>query len=283
MIANLLNGKKIANKIKKKIKKKLFFKNRRSPGLAIIYIGNNKNSEIYIRKKKEICEEIGINFFLFSLKKNCKKLEIISLIKDLNINSKIDGIVLQTPIESKYIKNVSKIFEEIHPSKDVDGLHPYNIGRLFQKSPILRPCTSYGIIQLLEHYKIKIPGLNAVIIGSSNIVGKPMALELLMQGATVTITHSLTKNLKKHVSSADLLIVAVGKPNFITSNWIKKYSIIIDVGINYTKNQKIVGDVKIDKFILNKASYITPVPGGVGPMTVIALVQNIMLSYQMHL
>lgn len=280
MNAKIINGNIIAEKIYIKIRKKIkniFLKKRRKPGLGIILIGNNPASKIYIKNKLKICEKLGIFYTKYNLSKNINENKIIEIINFLNKNKYIDGILVQLPLPKKI--NIIKVLETIHPLKDVDGFHPYNIGRLCQRVPLLRPCTSLGILRILKYYNINLCGLNAVIVGASNIVGRPMAMELLLNGCTITITHRFTKNLYHYIKYADLLIVAIGKPNFIPGNWIKTGAIVIDVGINKINENKIVGDIDFN-LAKKRASYITPVPGGVGPITVAILMQNILYSYE---
>ncbi|XBC37580.1 MAG: bifunctional methylenetetrahydrofolate dehydrogenase/methenyltetrahydrofolate cyclohydrolase FolD [Buchnera aphidicola (Meitanaphis microgallis)] len=282
MFKKILNGKKISDKIQIKIKKQIhnmLIEGRRPPGLAVILIGYNLASQIYVKKKRIACKKSGIISKVWHFSENIQEQKIINLIKILNKDPKIDGILVQLPIP-KHI-NIINIFNSIIPTKDVDGFHPYNIGCLCQKNPKLRPCTPLGIITMLEHYNINIKGLHAVIIGASNTVGRPMNLELLLSGCTTTTTHRFTKNVEYFIKQADLVIVAIGKANFLKGKWIKPGAIIIDVGINRLKNGTIVGDVDFKSAILN-ASYITPVPGGVGPMTVIMLLQNTLKAYIEH-
>ncbi|WP_343188400.1 bifunctional methylenetetrahydrofolate dehydrogenase/methenyltetrahydrofolate cyclohydrolase FolD [Buchnera aphidicola (Ceratoglyphina bambusae)] len=279
MLKKIIDGKKISKKLQEKIclevKKKIKFGNR-PPGIAVILVGNDSSSKIYIREKQIACKKVGFVLKCWKLQENTKEEKILNLINKLNKDLEIDGILVQLPLP-KHI-NTNNILCAISYKKDIDGFHPYNIGKLCQKNPNIRACTPKGIITLLKKYKINTCGLNAVIIGDSNIVGKPMSMELLMYGCTTTITHKFTKNLKKHTKNADLLIVAIGKPNFIKKSWVKKKSIIFDVGINRMKNGKIIGDVNF-KSVYKKISYITPVPGGVGPMTVTSLLENTMLIY----
>ncbi|QJC36329.1 bifunctional methylenetetrahydrofolate dehydrogenase/methenyltetrahydrofolate cyclohydrolase FolD [Enterobacteriaceae endosymbiont of Donacia simplex] len=282
MNAEIINGNIIANKIYNKINQKMeiiLLNKKRKPGLGIILIGNNPASEIYVKNKLKICKKLGFFCYKYSLSKNISEKKIINIINFLNKKKFIDGILIQLPLPKKI--NKIKILEKIHPLKDVDGFHPYNIGRLCQRVPLFRPCTSLGILEILKYYNIDTCGLNAVIVGASNIVGRPMAMELLLNKCTITITHRFTKNLKHYIKYADLLIVAVGKPNFIPGNWIKTGSIIIDVGINRISKNKIVGDVDF-QLAKKRASYITPVPGGVGPVTVATLMKNILYAYEKH-
>ncbi|QJC28437.1 bifunctional methylenetetrahydrofolate dehydrogenase/methenyltetrahydrofolate cyclohydrolase FolD [Enterobacteriaceae endosymbiont of Plateumaris consimilis] len=281
MQAKIINGKMVAKKIYTKIINKInnkLFQGYRPPGLGVILIGNNIASKIYIQNKRKVCKNLGFVSYDYNLPENIDEYTIIKIIDSLNNNNNIDGILIQLPLPKNL--NLSKILERISPSKDVDGFHPYNIGRLCQRIPLLRPCTSLGIIKLLKYYRINIFGLNAVIVGASNIVGRPMSMELLLSGCTITITHRFTINLKSYIKNADLLIVAIGKPNFIPGEWIKLGAIVIDVGINRVNN-KIIGDINFNSAI-QRASYITPVPGGVGPMTVATLMQNTLQAYEIY-
>ncbi|QJC29742.1 bifunctional methylenetetrahydrofolate dehydrogenase/methenyltetrahydrofolate cyclohydrolase FolD [Enterobacteriaceae endosymbiont of Plateumaris pusilla] len=281
MQAKIINGKIVAKKIYTKIIKKMknfLLKGYRSPGLGFILIGDDIASKIYVKNKRKICKNLGFISYDYNFPKNIDNYTIIKIINLLNNDNNIDGILIQLPLPKTL--NSTKILEKISPNKDVDGFHPYNIGRLCQRKPLLRPCTSLGIIKLLKYYNIKTFGLHAVIVGASNIVGRPMSMELLLSGCTITITHRFTVNLKYYIKSADLLIVAIGKPNFIPGEWIKLGAIVIDVGINRLNN-KIIGDINFNSAI-QRASYITPVPGGVGPMTVATLMQNTLQAYEFN-
>ncbi|CAL4323611.1 bifunctional methylenetetrahydrofolate dehydrogenase/methenyltetrahydrofolate cyclohydrolase FolD [Buchnera aphidicola] len=281
MSSKILNGKIIANKIIERIKKKIKIEisnSNRKPKLSVIWIGNNASSKIYIQKKKLACIQAGIEYQEYNFKQNTEEKKILNLIQEMNQNKTIDGILVQLPLPKNI--NINKIITSIHPKKDVDGFHPYNIGCLCIKSPKLRPCTSRGVITLLKEYNIKMHGLNALIIGASNIVGRPMNLELLLAGCTTTVAHRFTKNLNEYIKKSDLIVIAIGKPNFLKGKDIKLGAIIIDVGINKIKiKNQIVGDVEFESTVL-KASYITPVPGGVGPMTVATLLKNTLEAYQ---
>lgn len=224
-----------------------------------------------VNSKRRTCEAVGFISRSYDLAEKTTESELLQLIDQLNNDKAIDGILVQLPLP-KTIDYI-KILEHIHPDKDVDGFHPYNIGRLCQRAPRLRPCTPRGIITLLERYQIKLLGLNAVIVGASNIVGRPMSLELLLAGCTTTVAHRFTTNLRHHVEQADLLVVAIGKANFIPGEWIKPGAVVMDVGINRLENGKVTGDVCYQE-AQQRASWITPVPGGVGPMTVATLMQN---------
>ena len=244
---------------------------KRAPGLAVVLVGENPASQIYVGSKRRACEEVGFVSRSYDLPAATSEAELLQLIDDLNDDREIDGILVQLPLPAG-IDNV-KVLERITPDKDVDGFHPYNVGRLCQRAPTLRPCTPRGIVTLLERYNIDTYGLNAVVVGASNIVGRPMSMELLLAGCTTTVTHRFTKDLRHHVEHADLLVVAVGKPGFIPGDWIKPGAVVIDVGINRLESGKVVGDVDFDAASA-RASYITPVPGGVGPMTVATLIEN---------
>ncbi|MBF0693019.1 bifunctional methylenetetrahydrofolate dehydrogenase/methenyltetrahydrofolate cyclohydrolase FolD [Providencia alcalifaciens] len=274
MLAKIIDGKTIAQAIRQEVAQKVqtrIANGKRAPGLAVILVGANPASQIYVGSKRRACEEVGFLSRSYDLPDTTTEAELLKLIDDLNQDTDIDGILVQLPLPAG-IDNV-KVIERIHPDKDVDGFHPYNVGRLCQRAPRLRPCTPRGIVTLLERYDINTYGLNAVIIGASNIVGRPMSLELLLAGCTTTVTHRFTKDLEQHVRNADLLVVAVGKPNFIPGEWIKPGAIVIDVGINRLENGKVTGDVDFEE-ASKRAAWITPVPGGVGPMTVATLIQN---------
>ena len=274
MAAKIIDGKTIAQQVRSEMAVRVqqrLAEGKRAPGLAVILVGDNPASQIYVGSKRRACEEVGIVSKSYDLPISTSEEQLLSLIDDLNADNTIDGILVQLPLPAG-IDNV-KVLERISPDKDVDGFHPYNVGRLCQRSPKLRPCTPRGIITMLERCEINTYGLNAVVVGASNIVGRPMGLELLLAGCTTTITHRFTKDLQKHVENADLVVVAVGKPGFIPGAWIKPGAVVIDVGINRLESGKVVGDVEFDAAV-ERASWITPVPGGVGPMTVATLIQN---------
>ncbi|UYY66304.1 bifunctional methylenetetrahydrofolate dehydrogenase/methenyltetrahydrofolate cyclohydrolase FolD [Serratia marcescens] len=274
MSAKIIDGKTIAqqvrNEVAEQVKQRLAA-GKRAPGLAVVLVGENPASQIYVASKRRACDEVGFLSRSYDLPAATSEAELLALIDQLNADEEIDGILVQLPLPAG-IDNV-KVLERIHPDKDVDGFHPYNVGRLCQRAPKLRPCTPRGIVTLLERYNIDTYGLNAVVVGASNIVGRPMSMELLLAGCTTTVTHRFTKNLRHHVENADLLVVAVGKPGFIPGDWIKPGAIVVDVGINRLESGKVVGDVDFDA-ASERAAYITPVPGGVGPMTVATLTQN---------
>lgn len=274
MSAKIIDGKTIAQQVRNEVAalvQKRLAAGKRAPGLAVVLVGVNPASQIYVSSKRKACEEVGFVSRSYDLPVTTTEAELLALIDSLNDDGEIDGILVQLPLPAG-IDNV-KVLERIHPDKDVDGFHPYNVGRLCQRAPKLRPCTPRGIVTLLERYNISTYGLNAVVVGASNIVGRPMSLELLLAGCTTTVTHRFTKNLRQHVENADLLVVAVGKPGFIPGEWIKPGAIVIDVGINRLESGKVVGDVEFDVAV-ERAGWITPVPGGVGPMTVATLIQN---------
>ena len=278
MAAKIIDGKTIAQQVRLEVAEKVqqrLAAGKRAPGLAVVLVGENPASQIYVASKRRACDEVGFISRSYDLPATTSEAELLELIDVLNNDSEIDGILVQLPLPAG-IDNV-KVLERIVPDKDVDGFHPYNIGRLCQRAPKLRPCTPRGIVTLLERYNIDTYGLNAVVVGASNIVGRPMSMELLLAGCTTTVTHRFTKDLRHHVEHADLLVVAVGKPGFIPGDWIKPGAVVIDVGINRLESGKVVGDVDFAS-ASERASYITPVPGGVGPMTVATLIQNTLVA-----
>jgi len=281
MTAQLLNGRALAEQVKTEVSLKIARRREQGLnelGLAVILIGNDAGSEIYVKHKRRACQEVGIRSFAYDLAGNVSQSELNKLINELNENPDIHGILLQLPLPAHL--NADDVIELISPDKDVDGFHPFNFGCLAQRRPRLRPCTPAGMIRLLKETQVPIKGLHAVIVGASNIVGRPMALELLLEGSTVTVCHRFTKNLQQHVMNADILIVAVGKPGLIPGAWIKPGAIVLDVGINRDQNNKIVGDVEFEE-AAKRASWITPVPGGVGPMTVAQLLLNTLIAAEL--
>ncbi len=274
MTAQLIDGKTIAANIREDIARKVADRRQRGlriPGLAVILVGNDPASEVYVSHKRKDCEQVGFISESYDLPVSTTQQELLALIDKLNDDSAIDGILVQLPLPAHL--DAAPLLERIRPDKDVDGFHPFNIGRLAQRNPLLRPCTPKGIIKLLESTKENLYGLNAVMVGASNIVGRPMALELLLAGCTTTITHRFTKDLATHVANADLVVVGVGKPGLVKGDWIKPGAIVIDVGINRMPDGKLVGDVEFEE-AAKRASWITPVPGGVGPMTRACLLEN---------
>ncbi len=274
MTAQLIDGKTIAQKLREKIKQRVEIrvgKGLRAPGLAVILVGDDPASQIYVGHKRKACEAAGIKSLAYDLPADVSQQDLLELIDKLNCAQEIDGILVQLPLPAHI--DSETIIERIHPDKDVDGFHPYNIGRLALRLPILRPCTPYGVMTLLKNIDQPVRGQHAVVVGASNIVGRPMSLELLLAGCTVTVCHRFTRNLAAEVERADILVVGVGKPGLIKGAWIKPGSIVIDVGINRTASGRLVGDVEFES-ARNRAGWITPVPGGVGPMTVATLLQN---------
>ncbi|HGO5824580.1 TPA: bifunctional methylenetetrahydrofolate dehydrogenase/methenyltetrahydrofolate cyclohydrolase FolD [Mannheimia haemolytica] len=283
MAAQIISGSEIASQIKKSISEKIneyIEQGKRKPGLAVILVGADPASQVYVGSKRKSCAEIGIESKSYDLPEETTEAELLALIEKLNQDDSVDGILVQLPLPKQI--DSTKVIEAILPHKDVDGFHPYNVGRLSQRIPTLRPCTPYGVMKLLETTGVDLYGQHAVIVGASNIVGRPMALELLLGGCTVTVTHRFTKDLEHHVRQADILVVAVGKPEFIPGEWVKDGAIVIDVGINRGADGKLKGDVEY-AVASQKAAFITPVPGGVGPMTVAMLMQNTLLAYENHL
>lgn len=283
MTAQVISGSAIASQIKANIKTQIetyVEEGKRKPGLAVILVGADPASQVYVGSKRKSCAEIGIESKSYDLPAETTEAELLELIETLNQDESVDGILVQLPLPKQI--DSTKIIEAIVPHKDVDGFHPYNVGRLAQRIPTLRSCTPYGVMKLLESTGVDLYGQHAVIVGASNIVGRPMALELLLAGSTVTVTHRFTKDLEHHVRQADILVVAVGKPEFIPGEWIKEGAIVIDVGINRGADGKLKGDVEY-AVASQKASFITPVPGGVGPMTVAMLMQNTLQAYESHL
>lgn len=278
MTAKLIDGNARAKAIRETIKQQVqarIDKGLRVPGLAVILVGNDPASEVYVAHKRKDCEQVGIISKAFDLPKTTGQQELLELIDNLNNDNTVDGILVQLPLPAGLSAN--EVLERIDPKKDVDGFHPFNVGRLAQRIPLLRPCTPAGVIDLLEGTGIDLHGQHAVIVGASNIVGRPMGLELLLKGSTVTTCHRFTKDTEDHVRRADIVIVAVGKPGIVKGEWIKEGAIVIDVGINRSADGKLIGDVDFDE-AAKRASYITPVPGGVGPMTRAKLLENTLFA-----
>ena len=275
----IIDGKKVSSQIIEHIAsevKSLKLKTEKSPGLAVILVGDDPASAVYVRNKNKTCTNIGFQSFENILPSDTSELKLLNLIDELNNNEHINGILVQLPLP-KHISS-HKILEAIKPEKDVDGFHLQNVGRLVTGNPSFIPCTPAGIIQLLDYYSVDLEGKNAVVLGRSNIVGKPVAFLLLEKNATVTICHSRTKDLSKITRQADVLIAAIGKSNFVTADMVKDGSVIIDVGINRVEG-KLVGDVDY-QVVSQKVSLITPVPGGVGPMTIAMLMANTLQSFK---
>lgn len=283
MAAKILDGQLLAKELRNKLSLEIQQRNAkglRPPGLAVILVGNDPASMLYVARKQQAAEEIGILSRTYNLPEHTSQQQLIQLITNLNQDDNVDGILIQLPLPSHI--NTATILAEVTPDKDVDGFHPVNMGKLAQGNPILRPCTPYGIMLLLYATKLPLAGAHAVIVGTSNIVGKPMAFELLKDNATVTICHKYTKELPTYVKLADILIVATGQANLITGSCLKTGAIVIDVGMNRLANGTIVGDVEFAS-AKKYASWITPVPKGVGPMTVAVLLQNTLLANKCRL
>ena len=275
----IIDGKMVASQIKKNIASEvesLKQKTGETPGLAVVLVGDDPASSVYVRNKNKTCKNLGFQSFENILPANTKESTLLGLIDELNKDERVSGILVQLPLPS-HISSY-KILEAINPQKDVDGFHLENIGRLVTGNATFKPCTPEGIIQLLDHYKVDVEGKNAVVLGRSNIVGKPISLLLLERNATVTICHSRTENLSAITQSADILIAAIGKPNFVTEGMVKDDAVVIDVGINRV-DDKLIGDVDYQS-VSKKASLITPVPGGVGPMTIAVLMANTLQAFK---
>jgi len=283
MAAQIIDGKAIAADIRREVRAQsdlLAAQGKRRPGLAVVLVGDDPASQVYVRNKRNACEECGFVSVSHDLPHSATQTELLSLIGRLNADDAIDGILVQVPLPDHIDERV--VIEAISPAKDVDGFHPYNVGRLALRNPLMRPCTPYGVIRLLERCGIPAKGQHAVVVGASNLVGRPMALELLLAGATVTVCHRFSKDLRSHVERAELLVVAVGKPGLIPGEWVKPGAVVVDVGINRLPDGKLCGDVQFEA-ARARASWITPVPGGVGPMTVAILMKNTLESAQQRI
>ena len=279
MSAKILDGKVVSQQLREQIKATVEHRGKqglRPPGLAVIQVGEDPASKVYVSNKRKACDEVGFHSLAYDLPESTTREELLQLIDTLNKDPQIDGILIQLPLP-EHIPD-EEIIERIRHDKDVDGFHPYNIGRLAIRQPVLRSCTPKGVMTLLRHTGIDTKGMHAVIVGASNHVGRPMGLELLLAGATVTTCHRFTRDLEQQVKGADILIAAVGKPGIVKGDWIKAGAIVIDIGINRVGN-KLVGDVEFD-IACEKASWVTPVPGGVGPMTVATLLENTLYAAQ---
>ena len=283
MTASLIEGNDVARNIRDIIKETVSTQSRqgkRPPGLAVVLLGNDPASSIYVNYKRKACAEVGFNSWEHNLPLETSEKELLGLIDTLNNNDEVDGILVQLPLPGHI--NTTSIIERISPTKDVDGFHPYNLGRLAQGNPMIRPCTPYGVIQLFEHYQLAMSGKNAVIVGASNIVGRPMALELLLQKATVTICHRLTQQLEKHIQNADIVVVATGIYDVVKTSWLNDKQVIVDIGMHRRADGKVHGDMNFDE-ARKRVQWITPVPGGVGPMTICTLLQNTLLAASLHI
>ena len=278
MSAKIIDGKQVAQTIRSQVAAQVqqrLAAGKRAPGLAVILVGADPASQVYVGSKRRACEEVGFLSRSYDLSATASQEELLALIDQLNADSHVDGILVQLPLPDHF--DTTQVLERIQPDKDVDGFHPYNVGRLAQRIPALRPCTPKGIMTLIVTTGVNTHGLHAVVVGASNIVGRPMTLELLLAGCTTTTCHRFTLDLEDQVRRADLLVVAVGKPNFIPGEWIKPGALVIDVGINRLADGSLVGDVEFET-ARSHASFITPVPGGVGPMTVASLMENTLIA-----
>ena len=273
-MANIINGKEISAQIRAEISQKVKEYNAKTgklPGLAVVIVGENPASQVYVRNKKKACEQVGFNSWVYEMPESTTQEELNALVDKLNNDENVHGILVQLPLP-KHL-NEEEIILRIKPEKDVDAFHPYNVGRITIGNPKFLPCTPAGIMELLHRSNIEISGKECVVIGRSNIVGKPMALLLLSENGTVTVCHSKTRDLKEVCRRADILVVAIGKADFVTADMVKEGAVVIDVGMNRNAEGKLTGDVDFES-VSQVASYITPVPGGVGPMTITMLLQN---------
>ena len=272
--AVVLDGKAVAARVRAEVKTRAagFLEERgRPPGLAVVRVGSDPASAVYVRNKRLACEEAGIRSFAFDLGDGVTREVLIAQVAALNEDPAVDGILVQLPLPAGHDAN--EVMDLVDPAKDVDGFHPYNTGLLAQKRPRLRPCTPHGVIRLAQEYGIALNGLRATVVGASNIVGRPMALELMLAGATVTVCHSRTRDLQAEVERADVVVAAVGRPGMVRGEWIRQGAAVFDVGINRTASGRLVGDVDYAA-AAERAGWITPVPGGIGPMTIAMLLSN---------
>ncbi|RPD90952.1 bifunctional methylenetetrahydrofolate dehydrogenase/methenyltetrahydrofolate cyclohydrolase FolD [Neisseria weixii] len=282
MTAQLINGKEVSQQrlaaVAQAVEQRAAA-GLRTPCLAVVLVGDDPASAVYVRNKKTACQKSGIASLSYELPAETTQDELLKLVDELNANPDVDGILVQLPLPQHI--DSQAVLERILPHKDVDGFHPYNVGRLVVKMPLMRPCTPKGVMTLLEAYGVDPKGKKAVIVGASNIVGRPQALELLLARATVTVCHSATENLADEVAQADILVVGVGIPNFVKGEWVKPGAVVIDVGINRLEDGSLCGDVEFD-VAKERAAMITPVPGGVGPMTIATLLENTLHAAQLH-
>lgn len=274
MSAKILDGKATAAALRQQIREQVDRRlagGDRAPGLAVVLVGSDPASQVYVRHKRNDCAEVGFISFAYDLPATTDETTLLALIDQLNGDPAVDGILVQLPLPPQI--NSERVIEQIDPGKDVDGFHPYNLGRLAARAPLLRPCTPYGVMQLLAQSGEPLAGRDAVVIGASNIVGRPMALELLLAGCTVTVCHSRTRDLQRHLQQAEIVVAAVGRPEMIRGEWLMPGAMVVDVGINRLDNGRLVGDIHYPSAAA-VASWITPVPGGVGPMTRAMLLHN---------
>lgn len=282
MTAKIIDGKKVSATVREEVKAGIdarLAQGKRPPGLAVILIGSDPASQVYVRNKRNACHEVGIVSRSYDLPAETTQYELLKIIDRLNEDPSIDGILIQLPLPAHI--DASLVIERIDPGKDVDGFHPTNVGKLALRIPGLRPCTPFGVMRLIESEGVSVKGQHAVVIGASNIVGRPLALELLLRGATVTVCHRFTKDSAALARQADIVVAAAGKPGLVTADWVREGALVIDVGINRLASGKLVGDVDFE-MVREKAGWITPVPGGVGPMTVAMLMHNTLQSCEKH-
>lgn len=280
-MAQLISGKEVSAKVKSEVRsetEKLAAKGIK-PGLAVVIVGNDPASRVYVNSKKKACEEVGFNSFEYALPEETTQTELLELVEKLNNDSKVDGILCQLPLPKQIDENA--VINAIKPEKDVDAFHPFNVGKIMIGDFAFLPCTPAGVMELIDSTCVDVSGKSCVVIGRSNIVGKPMSMLLLHRNGTVTVCHSKTKNLAEICKNADILVAAVGRANFVTADMVKDGAVVIDVGMNRLENGKLCGDVDFEN-VEKKASYITPVPGGVGPMTIAMLMKNTLTAAKMH-
>ena len=274
MAARIIDGKSIAQDVRTEVRKAIdgmVGRGLRRPGLAVVMVGDNPASQVYVRNKRRACEDCGIVSVAHDLPQSTSEMELLAKVDELNADDAVDGILVQLPLPD-HIRE-SSVVERIDPRKDVDGFHPYNVGRLAERTPLIRPCTPYGVVRMLDHIGVSVKGKHCVVVGASNIVGRPMSLELLLMGATTTVTHRFTRDLESHVRMAEVLIVAAGKPGLVPGEWVREGAVVVDIGINRREDGSLCGDVQFESGA-QRAAWITPVPGGVGPMTVAMLMKN---------
>jgi methylenetetrahydrofolate dehydrogenase (NADP+) / methenyltetrahydrofolate cyclohydrolase len=274
MTARIIDGKAIAQEVRNEVRRSIdgmVGRGLRRPGLAVLMVGDNPASQVYVRNKRRACEECGIVSVAHDLPQSTSEMELLARIDELNATEAVDGILVQLPLPD-HIRE-SAVVERIDPRKDADGFHPYNVGRLAERNPLIRPCTPYGVVRMLDSIGVSVKGKHCVVVGASNIVGRPMSLELLLMGATTTVTHRFTRDLESHVRMAEVLIVAAGKPGLIPGDWVREGAVVVDVGMNRREDGALCGDVDFEG-AKQRAAWITPVPGGVGPMTVAMLMKN---------
>ena len=282
MAATIIDGKDIAHQIQNEVAARIQARTSaglRPPGLAVVLLGEDSASQIYVRNKRRACDTAGIISFDYDLPANTEQSVLLGLIDGLNERDEVDGILVQLPLPEHI--DETRVIERVTPTKDVDGFHPYTVGRLAQRIPVLRPCTPHGIMVLLQRSGVDVVGQHAVIVGASNHVGRPLALEMLLAGATTTVCHRFTADLENHVRQADILCVAVGRPGLVPGHWIKPGAVVVDIGISRLDDGRLVGDIDFDA-AKQRARLITPVPGGVGPMTVAMLLSNTLAALELR-